>query len=177
VFDFVAPYLQWAHTDSTRRSSSYCSRFHLDGFTAYIAYVGYRKDITQDNPERTKIAIGVALVAAFLMFASRHVVHGDALQWGKALSDWAFSLVGKAVDGISNSLVDRMNHASNLLIRLAWAIVGTFALPALVGVVLCVGMFALFFGTLGAGALIGSSIAAVYSAAVAAIVALPGFLV
>jgi hypothetical protein len=174
--EIITDFLAWGPHGLYATAALMLLSVPLGSLYAYVSYIGYHRDIVLPDPARRKAAIGGALIIALMVFLYRHVHGADYRQWSDVIKNWSDGAIPAILKPVNDFLVERMNRSTNVLERLLWAVVTTFALPAIVGIALMTSLLLLLFGTLATGAALVAGSVAVYAAITAAIGCLPGFL-
>lgn len=161
MLDFLEPYLHWGPNGLYSTLGLMAIAFAAGWPYAYIAHIGYRKDITKPNPKRTRMALTGGALAAVVVFSLRHVITGDFYRWFATWMDSAPAPVALAFkDYLDQAGFGGFLFATFILLPLAIGLI--FLL--LVG-----GLAAFMSGIAVAGAALFSSIGVVLGL-------LPGFL-
>jgi hypothetical protein len=147
---------------------------------AYVAFVGYRRDITQPDPQRARSAVGGAILIGLLIFIFRHVFTSDpflrpAWEEYRHILDWTFKLSGSITRSILDWVV-KQHDESGFLGRIFWGLLAG-ALGVVLFALVLISVFAMW--ALVAVAIITIFVLSgttVLGSVPAGVIAFPGFL-
>ena len=143
---------------------------------AYLAFVGYRRDITEPNSQRQKAALGGVIIIALTIFLWRHLLVSDIHEYPLGdMLHWVQTALPRFIGILLSPVTAYAEPSHNLLVRL----IASVALIVLVPAVFIITLWALLVGTVavfaGAAASMVASFAFVAASLAAAVSCVPGF--
>jgi len=179
MMDSLNEYLRWGPYGLYATFALMICAIPLGWIYAYLAFVGYRRDITEPDPQRRKAAWGGAAIIAIAIFICRHIIWGDTRPYDDAMH-WAqkdsINFFGWLCKPFVDTVGEYLQPTHPLYVRLLAYVAALIVLPLTVAVALFGGMAAIIAIAVGSvtAVIAGFSFAA-YSLGVA-LWYLPGFL-